>query len=97
MGLSEWDFTVRTNKGYTKSFERFDVPGEAHELTFSCYKHQPFLKSKQTCGSARFTSHALMDKLWELVHATPSFVSVRNLQTMGHLGPKPFTSAIAWL
>ena len=28
----------------TPKYQRFNIPGYAHELTFSCYKRQPFLK-----------------------------------------------------
>jgi putative transposase len=27
----------------------YNIPGHAHELTFGCYKHYPFLKSDRTC------------------------------------------------
>ncbi len=29
----------------TPKYQRFNIPGQAQELTFSCYKRQPFLKS----------------------------------------------------
>jgi putative transposase len=41
---------LRTDKGYTKQFERWDLPGDAHELTFSCYKKQKFLTSERALG-----------------------------------------------
>lgn len=33
----------------TKSCKRFNVPGHAHELTFSCYQNRWFLKKQQPC------------------------------------------------
>jgi len=32
-----------------KRCKRYNVPGHAHELTFSCYHRQPFLKSHVAC------------------------------------------------
>ena len=32
-----------------KTCKRYDIPGDAHELTFSCYKNQSFLLEKRTC------------------------------------------------
>jgi putative transposase len=31
-----------------KTCKRYDVPGDAHELTFSCYRNQPFLLVDRT-------------------------------------------------
>jgi len=36
-------------KVYYKKCRRFNAIGHAHELTFSCYKNQPFLASERTC------------------------------------------------
>jgi len=30
--------------------QAFHVPGQAHELTFTCYRRYPFLKAERTCG-----------------------------------------------
>jgi len=35
---------MRTAKGYRKLCRRYDEPGQAHYLTFTCFKNQPFLK-----------------------------------------------------
>lgn len=35
---------------HRKLVEVFNTPGEAHFLTFSCFRRQPFLKSERTCG-----------------------------------------------
>lgn len=34
---------------YTKRCQRWDLPGHAHELTFSCYDGRPFLPRERTC------------------------------------------------
>lgn len=34
---------------YTKLCKRFDLSGQAHELTFCCYKNQNFLSKQLTC------------------------------------------------
>jgi putative transposase len=35
---------------WRKRVRHFDGGSEAHELTFSCFRQQPFLSSDQTCG-----------------------------------------------
>jgi putative transposase len=32
-----------------RTCKRFDIPGQAHELTFSCYRNQNFLSVDRTC------------------------------------------------
>jgi len=32
-----------------KKCKRYNIPGHAHELTFSCYRNQKFLMSERTC------------------------------------------------
>jgi putative transposase len=32
-----------------KNFAQYDLPGYAHELTFSCYHNQPFLSEERNC------------------------------------------------
>lgn len=32
-----------------KTCRRYDEPGEAHALTFSCFQHRPFLSKDRTC------------------------------------------------
>ncbi len=34
---------------FTKCCKRYDVPGHAHELTFSCYQSRWFMKKQQPC------------------------------------------------
>jgi putative transposase len=36
-------------KVYTKRCHRFNIAGNAHELTFSCYKNKPFLSAERAC------------------------------------------------
>ena len=36
-------------KIYTKGCHRYNIAGNAHELTFSCYHNQPFLSKDRTC------------------------------------------------
>ena len=36
-------------KIYTKRCHRYNIAGNAHELTFSCYKNQPFLSAERVC------------------------------------------------
>jgi putative transposase len=36
-------------KIYTKRCHRYNIAGNAHELTFNCYKNQPFLSKEKTC------------------------------------------------
>ena len=38
-------------KIYTKRCHRYNIAGNAHELTFSCYKNQNFLSKDRTCKS----------------------------------------------
>ena len=40
---------MRTAEGYRKRLRRFDEPGHAHYLTFSCFREQRFLKSERAC------------------------------------------------
>ncbi len=35
--------------GKRKTCKRYDIPGDSHELNFSCYKNQPFLLERRTC------------------------------------------------
>ncbi len=35
---------MKTDKGYKKTRKSHNLPGHAHELTFSCYKNRQFLK-----------------------------------------------------
>jgi putative transposase len=34
---------------HRKKLQRFDIPGHAHELTFSCYHQRPYLKAPVVC------------------------------------------------
>ncbi len=36
-------------KVYTKRCHRYNLAGNAHELTFSCYNNRPFLLAERTC------------------------------------------------
>ncbi|MHC4557780.1 MAG: REP-associated tyrosine transposase [Planctomycetota bacterium] len=36
-------------KIYTKRCHRYNVAGDAHELTFSCYDNRPFLLAERSC------------------------------------------------
>jgi REP-associated tyrosine transposase len=36
-------------KRFRKTCRRYDVPGDAHCLTFSCYRRQPFLTGRRAC------------------------------------------------
>ncbi len=40
---------VQEGQRYTKRCHRWDVPGQAHALTFSCYRNRPFLARERTC------------------------------------------------
>jgi putative transposase len=40
---------MRTAGGYRKRLRRFDEPGHAHYLTFSCFRGRRFLKSERAC------------------------------------------------
>jgi REP-associated tyrosine transposase len=40
---------MRPNQPFRKTCRRYNDPGHAHELTFSCYKRRPFLSRKRTC------------------------------------------------
>jgi len=40
---------MRTPTGYRKRLKRYDEPGQAHYLTFSCFQNHPFLKSLRAC------------------------------------------------
>jgi len=39
--------TMKTDTGYRKKCRRYNVPGHAHGLTFSCYMNRPFLESNR--------------------------------------------------
>ncbi len=41
---------------HRKGCERYNIPGHAHELTFSCYRRQPFLSDERFC---RFLAKAV--------------------------------------
>ncbi len=41
----------------------YNDPGHAHELTFSCYKRMPLLKSEQVCQWLKETIDAAREKL----------------------------------
>lgn len=40
---------VSHDSGHRKRCVRYDLPGHAHELTFSCYRRRPFLTSVGAC------------------------------------------------
>ena len=40
---------METKKLITKKCKRYNIPGHAHELTFSCYTNRKFLLSARTC------------------------------------------------
>ncbi len=50
--------TMKGNPNYRKdpNLKRYNIPGHAHELTFSCYKRKTFLKSK-------YANHFLADAI----------------------------------
>jgi len=35
---------------HRKRCVRYDLPGHAHGLTFSCYQRRPFLRSPRACS-----------------------------------------------
>ena len=37
-------------KAYTKRSHRYNLAGDAHELTFSCYHNHPFLSAERVCA-----------------------------------------------
>lgn len=39
---------MRTDSGVIRRIEHFDEPYQPHELTFSCYRHRPFLSKDRT-------------------------------------------------
>ena len=47
---------METDRGYRKKCKRYNVPGQAHELTFSCYHGRAFLKNPAAC---RFLAEAI--------------------------------------
>jgi REP-associated tyrosine transposase len=40
---------VRDGDRYTKRCRRWDTAGQAHALTFGCYRNRPFLAQERTC------------------------------------------------
>ena len=42
---------------HRKRCVRYNIPGHAHELTFSCYRRKPFLTCERTCS---YLVHAIM-------------------------------------
>jgi putative transposase len=41
---------VESNAAHRKRCVRYNLPGHAHELTFSCYQRRPFLRSSRACS-----------------------------------------------
>lgn len=41
---------MEIGESYRKRCHRYDLAGNAHELTFSCFRNRPFLRSERTCG-----------------------------------------------
>ena len=60
-----------TEGRYTKRCHRVNIAGHAHELTFSCYRNQPFLREDQTCNFLIDAIHSARNKhgfdLWAYV------------------------------
>ena len=46
--LDERKPELKTEIGYRKKIKRLDLPGQAHYLTFSCFKSQPFLNKDRS-------------------------------------------------
>jgi putative transposase len=44
-----YNLLMQEDRFIKKSCKRYNIPGHAHELTFSCYKNQKFLLSDRTC------------------------------------------------
>ena len=40
---------MASEEPHRKQLRRYNLPGHAHELTFSCYRQQPFLLSEAAC------------------------------------------------
>src|SRR6266436_2334330 len=38
-----------SRSGKSRHRQSYDIPGHAHELTFSCYRRYPFLRAERTC------------------------------------------------
>jgi putative transposase len=41
---------METGETHRKKCRRYNVPGNAHELTFSCFRGRAFLSEERTCG-----------------------------------------------
>ncbi len=41
--------TIHPNSEQRKKLKRYDIPGHAHELTFSCYHRFPYLNDPNCC------------------------------------------------
>ena len=41
---------MEIGESHRKRCQRYNFPGHAHELTFSCFRNRPFLKSERTCN-----------------------------------------------
>jgi len=41
--------SLPTKRPHRKRCKRYDVPGHAHYLTFSCFRRQPFLRGERAC------------------------------------------------
>jgi len=39
---------MKTAKGYRKQIQHYDIPGQAHYLTFTCFRNQAFLSKDRT-------------------------------------------------
>jgi putative transposase len=48
---------MRIDEIYRKRCQRLNLAGQAHELTFSCYQNQNFLKSQRAC---RYLTEAII-------------------------------------
>lgn len=80
-----------------KTCKRFDIPGEAHYLTFSCYHRLPLLRSRELCSWLVEALQAARDRdkfdLWGYVFM-PEHVHLLVLPTQRAYSVSSMLSAI---
>ena len=66
-----WGCTGKERSIIRKTCKRYNIPGHAHALTFSCYKRRPFLTSELACSHLADAIQKARDKhrfhLWAYV------------------------------
>lgn len=85
--------TARHGAPHRKTCKRYDVPGDAHRLTFSCFRRLPLLNHDQSrmwlIGAIELSRTKAPSDLWAYVimpeHVHLGFASDSRRLNFGHL------------